>query len=484
MLDAPGVQAADQRIALAYPIDGARIEIDGDLSDWPAHLPRYAVGIHFAGGEPVDAEDLSAEFRVGYDAATNALYVAIEVQDADRGTVVFAVEPYEYEYDAAYVWVQVPSKDKPQARPLGFMAGLGKAEPSTANIFGPWYLNRDPPVHFVSATVREASQWRCEYRIDIDSLTQGKHRLAPGQAIEFNLWLYSVDTVPGGFENEEVSWVAPAPPHQPDGRGYVLLVPSNVALGWLGGQVRLWDGQPPGTAKKVRIESESNPETVVRTLTDAEGNFEVELPVGRYRVAVDQRGWETRDHPVVAVASETVARVDLTAPQVTGRALSLGEGRVHPVGRGTRRGAWLTYGVAEGLPTAHVSAIVQDKRGDLWLGTGGGLSHFDGQRWRSWRSGNGLPMDELRTLMVDRAGRVELHEDEFDINALVADLAAMFKFRCQQKGLAWRVETLDGNVRWVRGDQGKLRQILINLLNNAVKFTVTGEVVLRVESGE
>jgi len=102
------------------------------------------------------------------------------------------------------------------------------------------------------------------------------------------------------------------------------------------------------------------------------------------------------------------------------------------------------------------------------------------------RSGDHLlaMINDVLDLSKIEAGRVELRVEEFDLDALVADLGAMFRFRCQQKGLAWRVETMDGIVRRVRGDQGKLRQILINLLNNAVKFTVKGEVVLRVESEE
>ncbi|MBT4136311.1 MAG: response regulator [Candidatus Latescibacteria bacterium] len=55
----------------------------------------------------------------------------------------------------------------------------------------------------------------------------------------------------------------------------------------------------------------------------------------------------------------------------------------------------------------------------------------------------------------------------------------MFDIRCQQKGLEWRLETHLPN-SLVVGDQGKIRQVLINLLGNAVKFTDTGTVTFRI----
>jgi hypothetical protein len=54
------------------------------------------------------------------------------------------------------------------------------------------------------------------------------------------------------------------------------LVRSNVTLGRLAGQVRLWDGQPPGSAKEVRLQAEAAPQTVVHAVTDRDGNFKTE----------------------------------------------------------------------------------------------------------------------------------------------------------------------------------------------------------------
>jgi CheY-like chemotaxis protein len=77
------------------------------------------------------------------------------------------------------------------------------------------------------------------------------------------------------------------------------------------------------------------------------------------------------------------------------------------------------------------------------------------------------------------AGRLELVPEAFDVSLLVRDLESMFRLRADAKGLALNVD-LDGEpVRQIVADQGKLRQVLINLLGNAVKFTERGSISLR-----
>ena len=78
------------------------------------------------------------------------------------------------------------------------------------------------------------------------------------------------------------------------------------------------------------------------------------------------------------------------------------------------------------------------------------------------------------------AGRMELKPEDFDLQGLVQTLGMMFELQCREKGLYWKLEGLEGKQILVRGDEGKLRQVLINLLGNAVKFTQEGEVGLRV----
>ncbi len=100
------------------------------------------------------------------------------------------------------------------------------------------------------------------------------------------------------------------------------------------------------------------------------------------------------------------------------------------------------------------------------------------------RSGNHLLdiINEILDLSKIEAGRAELHETVFDLGALIRDIGSMFELRCLEKGLVWQiVGPKDDGRLWVRGDQGKLKQVLINLLGNAVKFTEKGHVSLTVE---
>jgi signal transduction histidine kinase/CheY-like chemotaxis protein len=90
-------------------------------------------------------------------------------------------------------------------------------------------------------------------------------------------------------------------------------------------------------------------------------------------------------------------------------------------------------------------------------------------------------INEILDLSKIEAGRMELAPVDFDLAVLGRSLAATFKLLCVQKRIAFRFQ-LDGiGTTAVRGDEGKLRQVLINLLGNAVKFTAAGEVFLRFE---
>ncbi|MBK7542011.1 MAG: response regulator [Candidatus Competibacteraceae bacterium] len=77
------------------------------------------------------------------------------------------------------------------------------------------------------------------------------------------------------------------------------------------------------------------------------------------------------------------------------------------------------------------------------------------------------------------AGKLELESVEFSLRALVEEATMLFAESAQRKGLEL-VCAMPPQALWVRGDPGRLRQILSNLLGNAIKFTERGEIVLRV----
>ena len=79
------------------------------------------------------------------------------------------------------------------------------------------------------------------------------------------------------------------------------------------------------------------------------------------------------------------------------------------------------------------------------------------------------------------AGRIELSEAEFGLRTLVAETVKPFALKSRQKGLEMSVRIDLATPETVLADPGRLKQILINLLGNAVKFTSQGTIELSVE---
>jgi PAS domain S-box-containing protein len=81
------------------------------------------------------------------------------------------------------------------------------------------------------------------------------------------------------------------------------------------------------------------------------------------------------------------------------------------------------------------------------------------------------------------SGRMDLENEPFNIRECVETTLDLFAARAAQKGLDLLYEIADGVPQDVRGDVTRVRQILVNLVGNAVKFTERGEVVVTVRAG-
>ncbi|HEY9618847.1 MAG TPA: ATP-binding protein [Crinalium sp.] len=92
-----------------------------------------------------------------------------------------------------------------------------------------------------------------------------------------------------------------------------------------------------------------------------------------------------------------------------------------------------------------------------------------------------LVSDVLEMSKIE-AGRVVLNETSFDLYLLLDTLEEMLQFRAESKGLQLVFSCSPNVPRYVRTDERKLRQVLLNLLGNAIKFTEAGHVMLRVSS--
>jgi two-component system, sensor histidine kinase and response regulator len=78
------------------------------------------------------------------------------------------------------------------------------------------------------------------------------------------------------------------------------------------------------------------------------------------------------------------------------------------------------------------------------------------------------------------AQRLDLEHAEFDLRETVGDAAKLLALRAAEKGIELACHIMPDVPDMVLGDAGRLRQVLLNVLGNAVKFTTEGEVVLRV----
>ncbi|RPH60127.1 MAG: response regulator, partial [Acidobacteria bacterium] len=78
------------------------------------------------------------------------------------------------------------------------------------------------------------------------------------------------------------------------------------------------------------------------------------------------------------------------------------------------------------------------------------------------------------------ANRLELDREDFDLRETVGDAANVLALRASEKAVELAYEVTPSVPELLIGDAGRLRQVLLNVLGNAVKFTAHGEVVLRV----
>ncbi len=92
-------------------------------------------------------------------------------------------------------------------------------------------------------------------------------------------------------------------------------------------------------------------------------------------------------------------------------------------------------------------------------------------------------INDILEMSKIEAGRVTLNENRFDLFSLLDTLKEMFSLKAKVQGLQLIFERTPDVPQYVTTDDNKLRQVLINLLANAIKFTEQGSVILRVSRG-
>jgi signal transduction histidine kinase/CheY-like chemotaxis protein len=98
-------------------------------------------------------------------------------------------------------------------------------------------------------------------------------------------------------------------------------------------------------------------------------------------------------------------------------------------------------------------------------------------------AGNSLleVINDILDLSKIEAQRMRLEEVDFDLAQLIADIADVYRLPFFNRGIAFNVSLAPTVPERVHGDPARLRQVLTNLLSNALKFTARGAVSLRIE---
>jgi PAS domain S-box-containing protein len=86
--------------------------------------------------------------------------------------------------------------------------------------------------------------------------------------------------------------------------------------------------------------------------------------------------------------------------------------------------------------------------------------------------------DVLEVAKIE-AGRMKLEIAPFDLGSMVRDVVDMMQLRAGEKGLQLLLDQTSEFPRYIKGDEARLRQILVNLVGNAIKFTEQGGVTIR-----
>lgn len=95
--------------------------------------------------------------------------------------------------------------------------------------------------------------------------------------------------------------------------------------------------------------------------------------------------------------------------------------------------------------------------------------------------------ESLLTLINDildfskvEAGKMELEYFDFNLRGMLGDFSEAMALKAQNKGLEVILDITQVEQSMVKGDQGRIRQILTNLVGNAIKFTANGEIIIRI----
>ena len=92
-------------------------------------------------------------------------------------------------------------------------------------------------------------------------------------------------------------------------------------------------------------------------------------------------------------------------------------------------------------------------------------------------------INDILDMSKIESGKMEIVSAAYDVGASLSDIVNMIWVRAKEKGLSFHIDVAENIPAQLYGDEVRIKQILINLLNNAVKYTPEGSVTLSIQCG-
>ncbi|MEO0971926.1 MAG: sugar-binding protein, partial [Pseudomonadota bacterium] len=269
---------------LAHALVADAITVDGELTDWPAHLPRYPIDLQGGNQRRTADANFDAHFRAAYAPAGDALYVALEVLD-DHHSVGGTADADWSRQDGVILYLDERHQTRGSGPVLYSVTGPHRRLLSDDSSWDP--AVRTAGWEDVEVAVRRTDDGRTvyEWRIATDA------PLAPGNSVGLD-FLVTDDDTPGQDDPAALyAWGPGLGKSQAGGRvGDLLLVDTFKPLGTLEGQidwqplplqVETSDGERPRPTR-VRITPTASPASSLHAVLEPSGHYEALLPPGEY----------------------------------------------------------------------------------------------------------------------------------------------------------------------------------------------------------
>ena len=251
------------------PVSG--ITVDGDLSDWPDHLPWYPILLPTTGEVARDSTDLSARFRMGHKVDENALYFAIEVEDESTVIDTSAAGRFEAQ-DGCDLFINVKHAEvdsTSQWQGLHQYVLWGQ----TRRVF-----KEGKPADVQSAYNRRGrTGHRYEWRVDLAELSEGTFELSTDSVIGLEVADFDLDE-DGSLTYQTWGALRFSPDSYPY-RGDAVILADRSQAASLHGTVG-WNVEGMEGPAHLRLRDLDRP-VRIDAVSDETGNYEVEMPAKR-----------------------------------------------------------------------------------------------------------------------------------------------------------------------------------------------------------